>query len=140
MTTIAIGPTSVAFDEQLTINDDLILNGFKDKVRLRKNEIFCIAGVPIMDDLIEWWDTGCEPTEAPVAEWDLMVWDGHVWTSYSHERPYAVRLPLPYAMGTGSHYAMAALHLGYTPERAVRLAAELDPYTGSRVETFDYGD
>ena len=37
------------------------------------------------------------------------------------------------AIGSGSHFAIAAMHLGKTPQAAVRVAADLDLFTGNHV-------
>lgn len=40
-----------------------------------------------------------------------------------------------YAVGSGSHFALAAMACGKTAVEAVRLAARFDPGTGGRVES-----
>jgi len=39
-----------------------------------------------------------------------------------------------YAIGTGAHYAIAAMHLGLTPREAVGIAAMYDPCTGGPID------
>jgi hypothetical protein len=39
-----------------------------------------------------------------------------------------------YAIGTGSGYAIAALHLGKSPKEAVEIAALYDPLTGGPID------
>lgn len=39
----------------------------------------------------------------------------------------------PAAIGSGMDYALAAMKAGASPQKAVRIAAELDPNTGGRV-------
>lgn len=38
------------------------------------------------------------------------------------------------AIGSGREFALTALHLGKTPEEAIKIASELDIYTGSEIE------
>ena len=41
-----------------------------------------------------------------------------------------------HAIGSGSHYAIAAMRLGLSPAEAVALAAEFDPGTGGQIDVW----
>jgi ATP-dependent protease HslVU (ClpYQ) peptidase subunit len=44
-----------------------------------------------------------------------------------------------YAIGTGSAYAIAAMHLGKSPKEAVEIAAIYDPGTGGPIDSMSLG-
>lgn len=49
-----------------------------------------------------------------------------IWTS----------LDYPFAIGTGSHYALAAMDNGASAEEAVRIACKRDIYSGGRLQKY----
>ena len=53
--------------------------------------------------------------------------------------PARIKEPF-YAIGTGSAYAMAAMHLGKSPREAVEIAALYDPATRGPIDVMRIGD
>jgi ATP-dependent protease HslVU (ClpYQ) peptidase subunit len=59
--------------------------------------------------------------------------DGTVW-KYDADYPTAPHeVGAPAAIGSGKDFAMGAMLAGASPDRAVEIAIELDPYTGGTV-------
>jgi ATP-dependent protease HslVU (ClpYQ) peptidase subunit len=54
--------------------------------------------------------------------------EGQVW-HYSGNRSFELRPDVPYAVGSGSPYALGAMAVGATAEEAVLAASRLDLYT-----------
>lgn len=60
------------------------------------------------------------------------------WMTY----PYLRQVPIEeefYTLGTGGQYALGALLAGATPEKAMQIAASLDPYTGEAYDVHNLG-
>lgn len=88
-----------------------------------------------------WFENGAKPEEWPDPYEDdpdcsmiVVTPDGKVM--------YYERFPIPiimeneyFALGSGRDYALAALELGCSPERAVEVACSLDLYSGNGIDT-----
>jgi hypothetical protein len=66
--------------------------------------------------------------------------EGQLWY-YQGSKSFKLRSDKPYAIGSGSDFALAAMDLGKTAEEAVSFAATRDPFTNTEVQkleiTFD---
>ncbi len=109
-----------------------------DKIKRKHGCVFGCVGTPVMDELIKWWKAGHKPGKAPECEWELIVWDGKVWVSYTNDRQFAVPLSLPCAIGSGTDFAMGALYCGASAKKAVEISAQLDTGTGGKIKTIAY--
>jgi ATP-dependent protease HslVU (ClpYQ) peptidase subunit len=47
-----------------------------------------------------------------------------------------VEVSAPFAFGSGSHFAMAAMMAGASAEKAVEIASRLDPHSGGKITAF----
>jgi len=62
-----------------------------------------------------------------------VTYEGTLW-SYAGERSCELRMDVPFAVGSGAPYAMAAMDMGYTAEEAVIAASKRDLYTNDVVQ------
>lgn len=135
MTTIATDGNTIAADTQIS-------GRWKNSVRAQK--IFDINGdiVGISGELaechsfLEWYEKGEPANDKPNIEEgsiDIMVLtaDGKCYHYYHKLRPCEVSVP--YAVGSGSEFAMGAMACGASPREAVEIAASLDPYTNDDI-------
>lgn len=90
---------------------------------------FCLAAVKYLDGSI-----GPKPTSSTDNSTLLRVYpDGTAEVYHSQLEPYPVLLPF-FAVGSGSDYAMGALAMGATPERAIEIASQFDEATGGGID------
>jgi hypothetical protein len=61
-----------------------------------------------------------------------------IWVYESTIIPAHIKEPF-YAIGTGSAYALAAMHLGKSPKEAVEIAALFDPATRGPIDVITIG-
>ena len=62
-----------------------------------------------------------------------------IWIYESTIIPARIKEPF-YAIGTGSAYALAAMHLGKSPREAVEIAALFDPATRGPIDVMRIGE
>lgn len=92
-------------------------------------------------ELKAWYESGANPDKFPAAQrednkWGpMMVWkaDG-MWRYEQSPYPMKIESP-PYACGSGRDFAMMAMHLGNSAERAVELASLFDTDSGFGVDS-----
>ncbi len=56
--------------------------------------------------------------------------------TFYYERGSWQPINYPFAIGSGSHYAIAAMDAGCTAEEAVRIAIKRDVYSGGRIQKY----
>lgn len=90
--------------------------------------------------LRHWFESGGDPESYPETQSDEMQASMLVVTPDNKVMFYE-RFPTPiimeneyFAIGSGRDFALAILHLGQDPAMAVRVASELDCFTGSGVD------
>lgn len=135
ITTIAYDGKTLAADTQG--NASFILKGHKLH-RLANGSLFGAAG-SLQETLavLGWLNGGEKPTDLENFEGLIIEASG---ASVLGERLIRVPSLEPfYAIGSGSHFALAAMACGCTAVEAVRIAARFDPYTGGRVESMKLG-
>ena len=132
MTTIAarFSTLEIAADSQVSGED---VKYYIEKLRRGKDCIF--GGAGDLDKLLKFYDSVekngdfDDPIEVDVLE---LRADGiYVYESTIH--PVKVRGDF-FAVGTGSAYALAAMHLGKSPKEAIEIASIFDPVTGGPVD------
>jgi ATP-dependent protease HslVU (ClpYQ) peptidase subunit len=132
MTTIAarLSTLEIAADSQVSGDD---VKYYIEKLRRGKGCIF--GGAGDLDKLLKFYDSVeksgdfDDPIEVDVLE---LRHDGiYVYESTIH--PVKVRGDF-FAVGTGSAYALAAMHLGKSPKEAIEIASIFDPVTGGPVD------
>jgi len=129
MTTIATNGKVIAADSRIT--GDYIDS--HPKLFQIGDSVFGIAGMMTrVLKVIDWLSMGCPESNKPdvnddgftllqVCSEGIFYWDGNL-------RPVQMRGPYA-AIGSGSQYAMGAMHAGKNPRRAVEICCELDEST-----------
>lgn len=130
--------TTLAWDGKTLAADTLASNGIKWRFhklyRLPDGSIFGGAGsCQEILAVLAWLRKGEKPA-------DLQNFEGLIITKagVSALGMRLMREPVLercYAVGSGSHFAIAAMACGKNAVEAVRIAARFDPGTGGRVET-----
>lgn len=141
MTTIAVKDGIVAYDSRLT-QDDRVLDDNFNKRRSKDGVQFFIAGNitdddAVMDGYFSGIDVNEEVEGCPHA--DFLIVDGKdiYYGGVSEEVFWKMKLTTttPYAVGSGSSYAIGAMDAGATALEAVRIASR-DVYTGGKLRTY----
>lgn len=132
MTTIAVTRRHVAWDSQISINDDEKLASPDDKVVAKDGIIYAIAGDVIdVDHLIEYLDD--PKSKPPKGNWEALIIRRGGVSFLNHSSPYPVTVKAPIALGSGAKFARGAMLAGASAADAVKIAAECDPQTGGPV-------
>ena len=91
--------------------------------------------------VVAWIDAGASPDQFPAHQRDKDDWQPvlRIWPDGRcglYERTHhAIMREDPFtAIGSGAHYALAAMHLGHGAAEAVRVAAVFDHATGNTVD------
>lgn len=138
MTTIAYRNNVIAFDSRITADDTILYDDF-DKSRTVDGVTFVICGeLSGYDDLIAAY-FGTKPAAPNTDNAALVVDSGKIWCIGIGEDGACWRSPVmldrPYALGSGSAYALAAMDLGVGAADAVQCAKARDPFSGGLVRT-----
>ena len=64
----------------------------------------------------------------------MLTPEGRIFCFDGDSHPYLITDPFM-AIGSGAQAAMAAMHMGATPRRAVQIASKVDSYTGGSITT-----
>ena len=143
MTTIAIKDGVVAFDSRISQEYKVLDDNF-NKRRTEKGVEFFIAG-NMTDDaaVMEGYFNGKDVDEdletqgKPCA--DFIIVDGKdvYYGGISEESFWKMKLTTttPYAIGSGSEYALGAMDAGATAKEAVKIACR-DVFTGGVIRTY----
>jgi len=136
--------TTIAFRDGIMASDSMIeCNGWLspcievEKIRKVTNgALIGLAGNPTFFDPFCDWFLGIK-NERPVLN-DTMILvalpDGQL-EEYTQHGKIVLSLSKPFfAIGSGTPAALGAMCAGATAERAVSIAALLDPYTGGRIQ------
>jgi ATP-dependent protease HslVU (ClpYQ) peptidase subunit len=134
MTTIATDGLTMAGDGQTTSPNDFIVNTTAEKVRrTASGRIVGCCGASGDDDLfIDWLENAgkkprlersfaaivLSPSEPPRVFWSDCT---------------SSLIATPYAVGTGSAFALSAMDLGKSPEEAVAYACTRDIYSSGEI-------
>lgn len=131
MTTIAVTRSHVAWDSQISINDDEKLASPDDKVVTKDGVIYALAGDVIdVDHLITYLEEKGKP---PKGNWEaLVIRRGRIYF-LNHASPHPVTVKAPIALGSGAKFARGAMLAGASAADAVKIAAECDPQTGGPI-------
>ena len=88
------------------------------------------------DSLI--FDMGNDKLEFQSIVWkDKTLYDTQITSKHITLTPCALTVDGTFAMGTGAKYALMAMHLGKSPEEAIKLTSLFDNFTNNIVETME---
>ncbi|MGH8759594.1 MAG: hypothetical protein ACREVW_08805 [Burkholderiales bacterium] len=131
MTTIAYDGRTLAADTQ---SQTSVLLKMHKLHRLPDGSIFAGSGsAQEVLAVLAWLRGGDKPGH-------LNDFEGLIVTPQGTERLGERLMRVPslepfYAIGSGAHFALAAMACGKSAVQAVRISARFDPYTGGRVES-----
>jgi hypothetical protein len=145
MTTIALRDGILAADSQ-TVRNDMITGRIGKILRLDLGRGF-VSGAGDLASLTAWRDwcdsmlCGRSQPAPKFENFAGILIGGHktrgVWRHENASGLYPVEVAPYYAWGSGSQFAMGAMHAGANAVQAVLAAISLDPWTGGSIQTVD---
>ena len=137
MTTIAYKDGVIAYDSQITRGDVITYDDYEKCIEQAGVKFFCSGAVPDFQRLVDAY-FGAKPDGNIDAT--ALVLDGESLMMVAVDDATGLwKSPLlrdrPYAIGSGTPYAFAAMDMGASAEKAVEMAARRDTSTGGRVRT-----
>lgn len=142
MTTVAYSKKFGVMAADKMVREGSLKTGLTTKIFNRNGYLLGFSGrQDVAMLLLKWFEDGAKEEDWPNPfdddELDTAVLvvspEGEV---FCYERfPYPIRMENEFhAIGSGRDFAIAAMHLGFDPERAVEIASELDASTGSGID------
>tara|TARA_R110000782_G_scaffold270483_1_gene371828 strand:- start:32451 stop:32876 length:426 start_codon:yes stop_codon:yes gene_type:complete len=139
MTTIAIDHNTISADGRTTGNE-IIQCDTTVKVNKRDGIIYAFSGSVTDAEIL--MDIVFEDAEIPDFHLNanvVTIADGDVVVHGCSEDGYkSWSVNLPYSLGSGSAYALAAMDLGKTSKEAVKYAMTRDIYSGGKIKTMTW--
>lgn len=129
--------TTIVCDTQCMAGDTLLLSDTvcnAPKVFKHKGNCIGIAGTYVdCMRFVKWWRAGAEGNVPKMTNVDALVLtrDGRILCFDQDESFFEINDPFA-AIGSGAQAALGAMHMGATPQKAVRVASKVDPATGGR--------
>jgi ATP-dependent protease HslVU (ClpYQ) peptidase subunit len=140
--------TVIAWDGKTLAADRMVVSGgvkrMTTKIHRVDGDLFGISGcLAIGMARLQWVRDGLDPSAYPVAkddsEWGQMLRigvDGRIMLYNLNGVPMVFEDSC-YAIGSGSDFALAAIHLGRDAEAAVRVACALSHECGMGIDTLE---
>lgn len=142
MTTIVYKDGVIAYDSRAT-SGEMISSDSIEKKRVVNNVVFFFAGsLKDFDSLVEAYFNTEPPVEIENDGTGAIVVDNKkvFLISLDPDSGGYWKQPLElftkYALGSGSHYAQAAMVMGADAKKAVEVASKLDIRTGGKIKTY----
>ena len=142
MTTIAYKDGVIAYDSQVTRGDVITYDDYEKCLERNGVKFFCSGAVSDYQKLVDVY-FGAKPegsidVSAIVLDGESLMLvavdsDTGLWKS-------PIMLDRPYAIGSGTPYAFAAMDMGATAYQAVEMAARRDTSTGGMIRTVAIGE
>lgn len=141
MTTIAYKDGVIAYDSQITRGDVITYEDYEKCIEQAGVKFFCCGTVSDYQRLVDAY-FGAKPdgnidATALVLDGDSLMMVAVDDTTGLWKSP--VMRDRPYAIGSGTPYAFAAMDMGASAEKAVEMAARRDTSTGGKVRTLRIG-
>ena len=140
MTTIAIDHDSISADGRATDGNGYISSDNKKKLFKRDDVIYAFAGaVSDGNSLIDLVLDGISPSSNDL-DCNLVTIDDEeiLMHSFVDGVLRSWQVTPPYTLGSGDHFALAAMDLGLNSKQAVKLAMKRDSGSGGRIQTIKY--
>lgn len=138
MTTIAWDGITLVADRQTTKGSTR--GSMKKIYQLNNNKFLAGAGDTVEINMVyQWLKAGGKKKSKPdIEESEFLLLDKRARLCYSMDHRLVPMLCEGYAaIGSGSDFALGAMHAGATAERAVIIASKLDVYTGEGVDKIE---
>lgn len=141
MTTIAYKDGVIAYDSQITRGDVITYDDYEKCIEQAGVKFFCCGTVSDYQRLVDAY-FGAKPdgnidATALVLDGDSLMMVAVDDATGLWKSP--VMRDRPYAIGSGTPYAFAAMDMGASAEKAVEMAARRDTSTGGKVRTLRIG-
>lgn len=141
MTTIAYKDGVIAYDSQITRGDVITYDDYEKCIDQAGVKFFCCGTVSDYQRLVDVYfgakpDGNIEAT-AIVLDGDSLMMVAVDDATGLWKSP--VLRDRPYAIGSGTPYAFAAMDMGASAEQAVEMAARRDTSTGGKIRAFRMG-
>ena len=138
MTTIAANRTMIASDSKVTMESRTDSRNFlASKLEEKGGDFIGTAGtVDYCEQFLSWYGSKKKKPHFPKdADFEALILtkDGRLIHFDETLTRSVLRDPF-FAVGSGAHAALAAMHLGCDPSRAVEIACLVDPFTGPPVQ------
>lgn len=142
MTTVAYSKKFGAMAGDKMVREGGLKTGITTKIFKRKGYLIGFSGrQDVAMLMLKWFEDGAKEEEWPDPFDDDDLDTSILVVTPSGEVLCYERYPYPivmenefHAIGSGRDFAIAAMYLGFTPERAVEIASELDASTGSGID------
>lgn len=109
--------------------------------------LFSSGGYDVLKELFHWYKTGADPEKWPEVQKDKEEWGVLMVVTPEKQIIRYERRPYPFAVeekffsvGSGRDYALAAMHLGCTAEKAVEVACKFSPSCGLGIDVLTLAD
>lgn len=137
MTTIAYKDGVIAYDSQITRGDVITYDDYEKCIEQAGVKFFCCGTVSDYQRLVDAY-FGAKPdgnidATALVLDGDSLMMVAVDDATGLWKSP--VMRDRPYAIGSGTPYAFAAMDMGASAEKAVEMAARRDTSTGGRIRS-----
>ncbi|MGY2258129.1 proteasome subunit beta [Pseudomonas sp. SDO55104_S430] len=136
MTTIAYKDGVIAYDGRITRGNQITYDDFDKCLEREGVKFVCSGSTADFESIISAWFGQQVESCSAVA---LIIADGVVWHSAVDETTGFWKSALipdrPYALGSGSEYALTAMDMGATAYQAVEMAMKRDNCTGGKIRT-----
>lgn len=141
MTTIAYKDGVIAYDSQITRGDVITYDDYEKCIDQAGVKFFCCGTVSDYQRLVDAY-FGAKPdgnidATALVLDGDSLMMVAVDDATGLWKSP--VMRDRPYAIGSGTPYAFAAMDMGASAEKAVEMAARRDTSTGGKIRKFCMG-
>ncbi|MCE1053401.1 proteasome subunit beta [Pseudomonas alloputida] len=142
MTTIAYKDGVIAYDSQITRGDVITYDDYDKCIEQGGVKFFCSGAVPDFQRLVDAY-FGAKPDGNIDAT--ALVLDGESLMMVAVDDATGLwKSPIlrdrPYAIGSGTPYAFAAMDMGASAEEAVEMAARRDTSTGGKIRSMRIGE
>ena len=136
VTTIVCNKSTMSADSQITAGDHKTA---ATKLFRRNGDIIGVAGDFAAALLfVEWWcgvvsEEYPDPPDMKDVEALVLSHTG-IYLFCGSAVPIKITHPFA-AIGSGAAAALGAMHMGATPQQAIKVASRVDPYTGGRIKS-----
>ena len=147
MSTIVITETEMACDGMGTTSWDRVETLTSKKIIQVGNVLYGFTGnAGLKQAIVDWHSKGgAVPANCPKhndddAKWTLVVVTREGAGVYTSTVPYWLPIDIPYGIGSGGDYALAAVLAGADARRAVEIASRLNTNTGGEIQVVNIAE
>lgn len=142
MTTIAYDGKTISADSRITSGNEIITDNQQKIFKLKKNSknyiAFAISGEIRFARVFEKWiKSNGEFTLSMENTCIVAITNKGKAHKYYDDDNYESSMSECVCVGSGRDYAITALRLGKTPKVAVKIASELDVFTGGKITSLN---